>query len=142
MHELVKVDGSALEYAGDTIKSDKEIVLSAVKSDPNSLRYSNDKLSSSAEFIKFRDECVEENQNENKILTDTDLKIPKDKLVIRLNEYNENQNRVFSKIQTDHSHIDTLSEDWKRNLSNLLCHKNLEIAIKDVDLVLLPKILI
>ena len=29
MHELVKVDGSALEYAGEIIKSDKEIVLLA-----------------------------------------------------------------------------------------------------------------
>jgi hypothetical protein len=51
MLEAVKKDGSALEYADDTLKADREVVLEAVRNDGGSLQFASDTLKADRELV-------------------------------------------------------------------------------------------
>ena len=49
--EAVKKDGRALEYAGEALKNDRDIVLEAVKNDGSALAYASEALKNDREFF-------------------------------------------------------------------------------------------
>jgi hypothetical protein len=51
MLEAVKKDGSALEYADDTLKADREVVLEAVRNDGGSLEFASYTLKADREIV-------------------------------------------------------------------------------------------
>tara|TARA_B110000263_G_C15267318_1_gene491752 strand:+ start:409 stop:1206 length:798 start_codon:yes stop_codon:yes gene_type:complete len=51
MLKAVKIDGEALQYASDTLKADREVVLEAVKNYGTAIRYASDSLKTDRELV-------------------------------------------------------------------------------------------
>ena len=120
----VKTNGSALQYADEKLKADKEVVLEAVKNDWAAYKYADLKLQDDKDikFILEKDEgYINENKKQSIILQ---LKTFFDDLIENNKDFFAERNtfKVRPGISYDKFYLDSIDGSYDMSLQGLIHH--------------------